>query len=71
MNEYAAGVGLAPHIDTHSAFGPTLLSVSLAGHAVMEFRLHDDSETESENNNNNNNNNNGHAVGLSAQVEST
>jgi alkylated DNA repair protein alkB family protein 8 len=32
-------VGLAPHIDTHSAFGPTLLSVSLAGHAVMEFRL--------------------------------
>lgn len=40
VNEYAAGVGLAPHIDTHSAFGPTLLSVSLAGHAVMEFRLH-------------------------------
>ena len=31
VNEYAAGVGLAPHIDTHSAFGPTLISVSLAG----------------------------------------
>lgn len=39
VNEYAAGVGIAPHIDTHSAFGPTLLSVSLAGHAAMEFRL--------------------------------
>ena len=39
VNEYARGVGIAPHVDTHSAFGPTILSVSLAGRAVMEFRL--------------------------------
>ena len=39
VNEYERGVGLAPHVDTHSAFGPVLLSASLAGSAVMEFRL--------------------------------
>ena len=39
MNEYPAGVGLAPHVDTHSAFGPAILSVSLAGGAAFEFRL--------------------------------
>ena len=44
VNEYTAGIGLAPHIDTHSAFGPTLLSVSLAGHAAMEFRLHSEGQ---------------------------
>ena len=39
VNEYPAGVGLAPHVDTHSAFGPAILSVSLAGGAAFEFRL--------------------------------
>ncbi|KFM24129.1 Alkylated DNA repair protein alkB-like protein 8 [Auxenochlorella protothecoides] len=38
VNEYVAGVGLSPHVDTHSAFGDTLLSLSLAGPCVMVFR---------------------------------
>lgn len=29
---------MAPHVDTHSAFGPAIFSLSLAGNAVMEFR---------------------------------
>ena len=44
MNEYPAGVGLAPHVDTHSAFGPAIFSLSLAGNAVMEFRRLADGE---------------------------
>ena len=42
VNEYACGVGLAPHIDTHSAFQGPIMSLSLAGHTVMEFRQGDD-----------------------------
>ena len=38
VNEYEAGVGLAPHVDTHSAFEGAILSLSLAGACVMEFR---------------------------------
>lgn len=38
VNEYPAGVGLSPHIDTHSAFQGCILSLSLAGPCVMEFR---------------------------------
>lgn len=38
VNEYAPGVGLSAHVDTHSAFGDTMASLSLAGPAVMEFR---------------------------------
>ncbi|KAA6429599.1 MAG: tRNA methyltransferase 9 [Trebouxia sp. A1-2] len=38
VNEYSAGVGLSPHIDTHSAFTGAIASLSLAGPAVMEFR---------------------------------
>ena len=38
VNEYPAGVGLAPHVDTHSAFGCAVFSLSLAGNAAMEFR---------------------------------
>ena len=38
VNEYPRGIGLAPHVDTHSAFGETILSLSLLGDAVMEFR---------------------------------
>ena len=44
VNEYPAGVGLAPHVDTHSAFGPAIFSLSLAGNAVMEFRRLADGE---------------------------
>lgn len=38
MNEYTPGVGLSPHVDTHSAFEGAILSLSLAGGAVMELR---------------------------------
>ena len=38
MNEYLPGVGLSPHVDTHSAFEGAVASLSLAGGCVMEFR---------------------------------
>ncbi|GMH09627.1 hypothetical protein Nepgr_011468 [Nepenthes gracilis] len=38
VNEYPPGVGLSPHIDTHSAFGDMIFSLSLAGPCIMEFR---------------------------------
>ena len=37
-NAYRRGVGLAPHVDTHSAFESTILSLSLLSGTVMEFR---------------------------------
>ncbi|KAL6843768.1 hypothetical protein ACP4OV_026339 [Aristida adscensionis] len=38
VNEYPCGVGLSPHIDTHSAFEEMIVSLSLAGPCIMEFR---------------------------------
>ncbi|ONK55728.1 uncharacterized protein A4U43_C10F390 [Asparagus officinalis] len=38
VNEYPPGVGLSPHIDTHSAFDEFIFSLSLAGPCIMEFR---------------------------------
>ena len=38
VNEYAPGVGLSPHVDTHSAFGDTIGSLSLCSGAAMIFR---------------------------------
>ncbi|CAL5359292.1 unnamed protein product [Camellia sinensis] len=38
VNEYPSGVGLSPHIDTHSAFEELIFSLSLAGPCIMEFR---------------------------------
>ena len=38
VNEYTPGVGLSPHVDTHSAFGDTIISLSLCGGTVMVFR---------------------------------
>ncbi|XAR70765.1 tRNA (carboxymethyluridine(34)-5-O)-methyltransferase [Bertholletia excelsa] len=38
VNEYPCGVGLSPHIDTHSAFEELIFSLSLAGPCIMEFR---------------------------------
>lgn len=38
VNEYPRGVGLSPHIDTHSAFEGSILSLSLSGPCIMEFR---------------------------------
>ncbi|XP_022863176.1 alkylated DNA repair protein alkB homolog 8-like [Olea europaea var. sylvestris] len=40
VNEYPPGVGLSPHIDTHSAFEGSIFSLSLAGPCIMEFRLY-------------------------------
>nr|CCA16369.1 alkylated DNA repair protein alkB 8 putative [Albugo laibachii Nc14] len=36
-NEYLPGQGIAPHIDTHSAFTGAIVSLSLEGETVMEF----------------------------------
>uniref|UniRef100_A0A7S3EF57 Fe2OG dioxygenase domain-containing protein n=1 Tax=Rhodosorus marinus TaxID=101924 RepID=A0A7S3EF57_9RHOD len=44
VNEYVPGVGLSPHVDTHSMFTNVLASVSLAGHTVMEFRRGDEKQ---------------------------
>jgi alkylated DNA repair protein alkB family protein 8 len=38
VNEYPPGVGLSPHVDTHSAFGDAIVSLSLAGPAAMALR---------------------------------
>ncbi|KAG2425074.1 hypothetical protein HXX76_013983 [Chlamydomonas incerta] len=38
VNEYEPGVGLSPHIDTHSAFTGPIISLSLGSAAVMELR---------------------------------
>ena len=38
LNEYRPGQGIAGHVDTHSAFGGTLLALSLGSGVVMEFR---------------------------------
>jgi len=42
VNEYPRGTGIAPHVDTHSAFGETILSLTLCGCAVIEFRTSDE-----------------------------
>ncbi|CAN0880218.1 Alkylated DNA repair protein ALKBH8 homolog [Linum grandiflorum] len=42
VNEYPRGVGLSPHIDTHSAFEGLIFSLSLAGPCIMEFRQYVD-----------------------------
>nr|AKM76728.1 RNA-binding (RRM/RBD/RNP motifs) family protein [Geranium maderense] len=41
VNEYPPGVGLSPHIDTHSAFEGLIFSLSLAGPCIMEFRRYE------------------------------
>lgn len=38
VNEYTPGVGFTAHVDTHSAFQGAVLSLSLAGHTVLELR---------------------------------
>ncbi|GAB2272895.1 Alkylated DNA repair protein alkB 8 [Dionaea muscipula] len=42
VNEYPSGVGLSPHIDTHSAFEDAIFSLSLAGPCIMELRRYDE-----------------------------
>ncbi|KAM6987734.1 tRNA (carboxymethyluridine(34)-5-O)-methyltransferase alkbh8 isoform 2-T2 [Tautogolabrus adspersus] len=38
VNQYESGQGIPPHVDTHSAFEDTILSLSLGARTVMEFR---------------------------------
>eukprot|EP00948_MAST-09A_sp_MAST-9A-sp1_P001464 g1464.t1 len=38
INEYQSGVGINPHIDTHSAFGDFICSLSLNSATVMDMR---------------------------------
>ncbi|XP_067102403.1 alkylated DNA repair protein alkB homolog 8 isoform X1 [Osmerus mordax] len=38
VNQYQSGQGIPPHVDTHSAFEDSILSLSLGAKTVMEFR---------------------------------
>ncbi|XP_035479485.2 alkylated DNA repair protein alkB homolog 8 [Scophthalmus maximus] len=38
VNQYESGQGIPPHVDTHSAFEDTIISLSLGAKTVMEFR---------------------------------
>ncbi|XP_072318003.1 tRNA (carboxymethyluridine(34)-5-O)-methyltransferase alkbh8 [Eucyclogobius newberryi] len=38
VNQYESGQGIPPHIDTHSPFEDTIMSLSLGAQTVMEFR---------------------------------
>lgn len=48
VNEYPPGVGLSPHIDTHSAFEDGIFSLSLAGPCIMEFRRYQEGSWQSD-----------------------
>uniref|UniRef100_A0A3Q1BK79 tRNA (carboxymethyluridine(34)-5-O)-methyltransferase n=1 Tax=Amphiprion ocellaris TaxID=80972 RepID=A0A3Q1BK79_AMPOC len=37
VNQYESGQGIPPHVDTHSAFEDTILSLSLGAKTVMDF----------------------------------
>ncbi|KAL4540055.1 hypothetical protein Ndes2437B_g01611 [Nannochloris sp. 'desiccata'] len=38
INDYPLGIGISPHIETHSAFNDTIAALSLGSSAVMIFR---------------------------------
>ncbi|KAJ0063435.1 hypothetical protein NL108_002718, partial [Boleophthalmus pectinirostris] len=38
VNQYESGQGIPPHVDTHSPFEDTIMSLSLGAQTVMEFR---------------------------------
>ncbi|KAL6462412.1 hypothetical protein MHYP_G00288340 [Metynnis hypsauchen] len=38
VNQYQSGQGIPPHVDTHSPFEDTILSLSLGAKTVMDFR---------------------------------
>ena len=38
INEYYPGIGISPHIDTHSSFDNTIISISLENNIIMSFR---------------------------------
>ena len=37
INEYIPGIGISPHIDTHSSFDNTIISLSLENPTIMNF----------------------------------
>ncbi|KAJ3016523.1 hypothetical protein HKX48_003998 [Thoreauomyces humboldtii] len=39
VNDYMPGSGIAPHVDTHSAFTDAITSLTLSAGVVMEFRV--------------------------------
>jgi alkylated DNA repair dioxygenase AlkB len=41
VNEYVAGIGIASHCDTHSAFSDTIAVISLLNPITMDFVYHD------------------------------
>ncbi|KNC87526.1 hypothetical protein SARC_00350 [Sphaeroforma arctica JP610] len=41
VNEYKPGAGISAHVDTHSPFRGAIISVSLCGRVVMEFKHRD------------------------------
>ncbi|KAI5633618.1 2OG-Fe(II) oxygenase superfamily domain-containing protein [Phthorimaea operculella] len=40
VNKYEPGQGIPSHVDKHSPFGPTILSVSLGSSVVMDWKHH-------------------------------
>ncbi|VVU94978.1 2OG-Fe(II) oxygenase superfamily [seawater metagenome] len=38
INEYPPGIGIAPHIDTHSSFTDTIVSLSLQNQVIMNLK---------------------------------
>ena len=40
VNEYLPGQGIAPHVDTHSAFEDGIASLSLGSSCVFTLQLH-------------------------------
>jgi len=38
INEYIPGIGISPHIDTHSSFTNIIISISLQNQIVMNFK---------------------------------
>ncbi|KAM7262089.1 hypothetical protein ACFE04_021166 [Oxalis oulophora] len=55
VNEYPSGVGLSPHIDTHSAFEDLIFSLSLAGPCIMEFRKYSNTDMKAKDSDNSSN----------------
>nr|CAG8613644.1 10308_t:CDS:2 [Entrophospora candida]CAG8620970.1 8668_t:CDS:2 [Entrophospora candida] len=46
INEYEAGQGIMPHIDTATIFGPVVLSLSLLSSCLMKFTHSEDSSNQ-------------------------
>lgn len=57
VNEYKPGEGIGSHIDTHSAFGDGIMSISLGADCVMNFKSsRDDNDDDDDDGNHDNTN---------------